>query len=63
MGEQEESPEIHNINVIKLDDDKFRVVFGKETEIPDLYSASANLDLDRDLLEQFVRSALEALEK
>lgn len=63
MGEQEESPEIHNINVIKLDDNKFRVIFGRETGVPDLYSASARLELDRALLEEFVRSAQEALEK
>ena len=61
MGEQEESPEINNIDVIKLDNNRFRVVFGRETEIPDLYSASASMELDRALLEQFVANAKEAL--
>lgn len=63
MDEHEESPEVHNISVAKLDNDKFRVIFGQETGVPDLYSASARLDLDRSLLEEFVKSAQEALKE
>ena len=63
MDEHEESPEVHNINVVKLDNDKYRVIFGQETGVLDLYSASARLDLDRNLLEEFVKSAQEALKE
>ena len=64
MAEENDlSPEIHNISVTKLDNDKFRVLFGTETGIPNLYSASTGIELDRTLLEQFVKSAQEALEK
>ena len=55
------SPEIHNINVKKLEEDKFEVLFGSRTEIPDLYSASTRVEISRALLEQFVKSAQEAL--
>ncbi|MDB4349512.1 hypothetical protein OAA99_01000 [Omnitrophica bacterium] len=62
MGEDEElSPEIHNITVEKLDSDRFRVLLGTQTEIPDLYSASTGIELDRALLEQFIESAQKAL--
>ena len=57
------SPEIHNISVVKLDNDKFRVLLGTKTEIPNLYSASTGIELDRTFLEEFVKSAQEALEK
>ena len=64
MAEENDlSPEIHNINVVKLDNDKFRVLLGTKTEIPNLYSASTGIEIDRTLLEQFVKSAQEALEK
>jgi len=46
-----------------LDNGRFRVLFGTKTEIPNLYSASTGIELDRALLEQFVKSAKEALEK
>jgi hypothetical protein len=62
MAEHESSGEIHNISVEKLDDDRFRVLFGAKTDIPGLYSASEGIELDRDLLEQFIKSACEALE-
>lgn len=64
MGESEEnfSPEeIHNITIKKLDSDRFKVTFGAETGIPNLYSASTEVELDRDLLKQFIESAQEAL--
>ena len=63
MGEEELSPEIHNIHVVKLDNERFKVVFGTKTEIADLYSSLTEVELDRTLLEQFVRSAQEALAK
>jgi len=63
MGEEELSPEIHNIHVVKLDNERFKVVFGTKTEIVDLYSSLTEVELDRTLLEQFVRSAQEALAK
>ena len=58
-----DSPEIHNISVLKLNNDKFRILFGTKTDIPDLYSASTEIEIDRGLLEQFVQSAQEALGK
>jgi hypothetical protein len=64
MAEENElSPEIHNISVIKLDNNKFRILFGTKTEIPNLYSASTGIELDRTLLEQFVKNAQEVLGK
>ena len=63
MGEEELSPEIHNIHVVQLDNERFKVVFGTKTEIVDLYSSLTEVELDRTLLEQFVRSAQEALAK
>ena len=64
MAEEDDiSPDIDNISVIKLDNDKFRILLGTKTEIPNLYSASTGIEIDRTLLEQFVRSAQEALEK
>jgi len=63
MGEESEfSPEIHNISVTRLDGDRFTIVFGTKTEIPNLYSASTEIEIDRTLLEQFVKNAREALE-
>ena len=63
MGEEELSPEIHNVHVVKLDNDRFKVVFGTKTEIADLYSSLTEMEIDRGLLEQFVISAQEALAK
>ena len=64
MAEAEDpTPQIHNVSVVKLKDDRFRVLFGAKTEIPDLYSASTGIELDRGLLEQFVKNAQEALAK
>lgn len=64
MAEENDSlPEIHNISVIRLDNSKFRILFGTETEIPNLYSAQTGIELDRTLLEQFIKNAQEALEK
>ena len=57
------SPEIHNISVVKLENERFRVLFGTKTDIPDLYSASTGIELDRTLLEEFIKNAQEALEK
>ncbi len=63
MGEDNDfSPEIHNIQVTKLDDDRFIIVFGTKTEIPNLYSAVTEIEIDRSLLEQFVANARQALE-
>ena len=62
MGENEDlTPEIDNITVVKIDGNRFRVLLGTKTEIPDLYSASTGIELDRPLLEEFVDSAKEAL--
>ena len=63
VEENDISPEIHNINVKKLEEDKFEVLFGSRTEIPDLYSASTRIEINRVFLEQFVKSAQEALGK
>ena len=63
MGEEELSPEINNINVAKAENDKFKIVFGTATGIANLYSATSELEVDRALLEQFVKSAQEALAK
>lgn len=64
MAEEEElSPEIHNITVVKLDNDKFKVLLGTKTGITDLYSSSTEIELDRALLEQFVESAQKALKE
>jgi hypothetical protein len=57
------SPDIDNISVVKLDDDRFRILLGAKTEIPNLYSASTGIEIDRTLLEQFIESAKEALGK
>lgn len=61
--ENDVSPEIHDVSVTKLEDDKFQVLFGTKTEIPNLYSASTGIELNRTLLEQFVKSAQQALQK
>ena len=62
MAEENDlSPEIHNISVTKLDNDKFRLLLGTKTDIPNLYSASTGIELGRTLLEEFVKSAQEAL--
>ena len=62
MGEDEDvSPEIHNITVEKLDEDRYRVLLGTQTEIPGLFSAFTGIELDRSLLEEFVESARKAL--
>lgn len=64
MAEESEfSSEIHNIRVTRLDSDRFIIVFGTKTEIPNLYSASTEIEIDRSLLEQFVKNAQEALEE
>lgn len=64
MGEEEKVPiEIHNITIKRLEDDRFRILLGTETGIADLYSASTIIELSRDLLEQFVENAQEALKK
>ncbi len=55
------SPEIHNITVEISGDNKFCILFGIETGIPDLYSASTRIEVDRALLEQFVENARKAL--
>ncbi|MBL7071721.1 MAG: hypothetical protein ISS26_06100 [Candidatus Omnitrophica bacterium] len=62
MGEENDfSPEIHNIKVTRSNGDRFVIVLGTKTEIPGLYSASTEIEVDRALLEQFVASAEEAL--
>jgi len=60
-GEDDIQHEIHNISVTKLDNDRFKVVFGTKTDIPNLYSASTEIEVDRPLLEQFIKNAQEAL--
>ena len=55
------SHEIHDIRVMKLDSGKFKIVFGSKTGITNLYSASTEIEIDRGLLEQFVKSSQEAL--
>lgn len=61
--ENDLSPEIDNIRVARLDEERFQIVFGARTEIPNLYSAIMEIEIDRDLLEQFLQSAEEALEE
>jgi len=62
MGEESEfSPEIHNIRISRLNEDRFTIVFGTKTEIPNLYSASTEIEIDRALLEQFIADAQKAL--
>ena len=64
MGENEEfSSEINNINIVKTDNGMFRIIFGTKTDIPDLYSASTELEVTREMLEEFVENANEALNK
>lgn len=64
MPEDEDtSPEIDNITVLRIDNERFRVLLGVKTEIPDLYSASTGIELDRNLLEEFIASAKKALEE
>ena len=64
MAEEDDiSQEIHNISVTKLDNGRFRVLFGSKTDIPNLYSASTGIEVGRRLLEEFIKSAREALEK
>jgi len=63
MGEEELSPEINNINVAKVENDKFKIVLGTATGIDNLYSATSEIEVDRAILEQFVKSAQEALAK
>ena len=58
---EELTPEIDNINIIKLNADRFKMIFGTKTEIPDLYSALAEMEVDRALLEQFIKNAQTAL--
>ncbi len=61
MGEDERSGEIDNISIEKIENGRFRILLGTETDIPGLYSASEGIEIDRDLLEEFIRSAREAL--
>ena len=62
MGDTEDnSPEIDNITVEKIDEDRFRVLLGTQTGIPGLFSAFTGIELDRELLEEFVSSAQNAL--
>ena len=63
MAEDDIQDEIHNVSVTKLKDDRFKVVFGKKTGVPNLYSALTEIELDRSLLEQFIKNAEEELEK
>ncbi|MEE8359487.1 MAG: hypothetical protein V3S04_01010 [Candidatus Omnitrophota bacterium] len=64
MGENEEnSPEIHNITVEKIGEDRFRVLLGTQTEIPGLFSAFTGIELDRALIEEFIESAQNALKR
>ena len=64
MAEENEMQyEIHNISVTKLDNGRFKVVFGTKTDIPNLYSASTEIEVDRPLLEQFIKNAQEELGK
>jgi len=58
---EELTPGIHNINVTKLGTDRFKVIFGTKTEIPNLYSALTEMEVDRALLEHFVKNAQAAL--
>ena len=63
MGEEEKEPEIHNINVVRLDNDRFKIVFGTKTEINNLFSAATEIEIDRTLLEEFIKTAQEAMAK
>ena len=64
MAEEDDmQDEIHNVNVTKLDNGRFKVVFGTKTEIPNLYSAATEVEIDRPLLEQFIENAQKVLEE
>ena len=61
MGEEEKEPEIHNINVVRLDNDRFKIVFGTKTEINNLFSAATEIEIDRTLLEEFIKTVRKSL--
>jgi len=47
--------EIHDIDVVKIDKDNFKIIFGTKTDIEGFYKGFAELDVDRSILERFTK--------